>query len=168
MQKGFTVIELLIVIAVIAILATIGLVSYNGFQKKAIDTSVQSDLESIGGELEAYRARPNTANPEQRFPTNATELTTLEIAVGRNSFDTTIPYNLIYCIATTGTNAYQSFKLVAQSKSGTIYLLTEDGFVTHSLTSANLNASFCTSQSMTLGSNGMTTGPTWASWARAS
>ena len=42
--SGFTIVELLIVIVVIAILATISIVAYNGIQNMAHDSVVQSDL----------------------------------------------------------------------------------------------------------------------------
>lgn len=43
-SKGFTIVELLIVIVVIGILAAITIVAYNGIQTRATKTSVQSDL----------------------------------------------------------------------------------------------------------------------------
>lgn len=43
-HQGFTIVELLIVIVVIAILAAITIVSYNGITQRAIDSSLQSDL----------------------------------------------------------------------------------------------------------------------------
>lgn len=45
-KKGFTIVELLIVIVVIAILAAITLVAYNTVTKRAIESSMKSDLES--------------------------------------------------------------------------------------------------------------------------
>lgn len=39
-REGFTIVELLIVIVVIAILATIGVVAYNGIQKRAVNAQV--------------------------------------------------------------------------------------------------------------------------------
>lgn len=41
-KKGFTIVELLIVIVVIAILATISVVAYNGIQARANDASIKS------------------------------------------------------------------------------------------------------------------------------
>ena len=54
-QKGFTIVELLIVVVVIAILAAITIVSYNGITNKANDTAIQSDLKNIGNILEQHR-----------------------------------------------------------------------------------------------------------------
>ena len=48
-RGGFTIVELLIVIVVIGILATIVIVAYNGVRAKAIDVSLQSDLRNAHG-----------------------------------------------------------------------------------------------------------------------
>jgi prepilin-type N-terminal cleavage/methylation domain-containing protein len=55
-HKGFTIVELLIVIVVIAILAAISVVAYNGFQQRAIATILQQDLRSVSTTLELARA----------------------------------------------------------------------------------------------------------------
>lgn len=46
-SKGFTIVELLIVIVVIAILASISVVAYNGIQKRAKDSQRKSDVAEI-------------------------------------------------------------------------------------------------------------------------
>ena len=46
MKRGFTIVELLIVIVVIAILASISIVAYNGVQQRARTTALQSDVRS--------------------------------------------------------------------------------------------------------------------------
>ena len=52
-QKGFTLVELLVVIVVIGILAGISTVSYNGAQQRARDTKRIHDVESIVNALTA-------------------------------------------------------------------------------------------------------------------
>jgi general secretion pathway protein G len=53
-QKGFTIVELLIVIVVIAILATISIVAYRGVQARARDSQRKSDIATIAKALELY------------------------------------------------------------------------------------------------------------------
>lgn len=55
-QRGFTIVELLIVIVVIAILAAISIVAYTGMQNRAHDSAVQSDLRATLGKILEYQA----------------------------------------------------------------------------------------------------------------
>jgi prepilin-type N-terminal cleavage/methylation domain-containing protein len=59
-QTGFTIVELLIVIVVIAILATITVVAYNGVQDRARDSKISADLAVLDKAINA--ARVNTGN----------------------------------------------------------------------------------------------------------
>jgi len=138
-QKGFTIVELVVIIVVIGILASIVGLSYNGIQNSARDTSVQSDLENIAGQLEAYRTQPS--NTAQQFPGNTTQLSSIDFNVSKDSYDTSLAVNLAYCTDTTR----QQFALAAASKSGSIYLMTEDGFRSHSLTKASFTTGLCAS-----------------------
>ena len=52
--RGFTIVELLIVIVVIAILAAITIVAYNGIQQRARDSQRSSDIATIIKALELY------------------------------------------------------------------------------------------------------------------
>lgn len=62
-NRGFTIVELLIVIVVIGILAALVVVTYNGIQQKARDTERKTDINALHGQLEAYQAQNG------RYPT---------------------------------------------------------------------------------------------------
>jgi prepilin-type N-terminal cleavage/methylation domain-containing protein len=55
-SSGFTIVELLVVIVVIAILAAITIVAYNGIQARAKDSSADNALNQIKKGVELYRA----------------------------------------------------------------------------------------------------------------
>lgn len=55
-KNGFTLMELLIAISIVAILMAIGIVSYGTINKQSRDTRRKSDLEQIRSALEMYRA----------------------------------------------------------------------------------------------------------------
>lgn len=61
-SRGFTIIELLVVIVVIAILAAISIVSYNGIQARARDVANDSNVTNILKIAELHRAQ------EGRYP----------------------------------------------------------------------------------------------------
>ncbi len=63
--KGFTIVELLIVIVVIGILALLVITTFSGVQQSARNTERQTDIKALHGQLEAYYAK-NT-----RYPTLA-------------------------------------------------------------------------------------------------
>ena len=59
-KDGFTIVELLIVVVVIAILAAITVVAYNGIQDRAKNTQVQSDIRQVAKLIETYNADKGT------------------------------------------------------------------------------------------------------------
>jgi prepilin-type N-terminal cleavage/methylation domain-containing protein len=63
-RQGFTIVELLIVVVVIAILASITIASYNGVRKNAVNSSIQSTLSQSAKKIEMYRS----SNPTNLFP----------------------------------------------------------------------------------------------------
>lgn len=67
-DKGFTIVELLIVIVIIGILAAITIVAYNGIQNRGKTASGQSNANAIVKKLEAYNA-VNSA-----YPTTKTQI----------------------------------------------------------------------------------------------
>ena len=96
-SSGFTIVELLIVVVVIAILAAISLVAYNGIQQRARDAQMLSDLTNAAKKFEIY-AVDNGA-----YPNSATQLSTMQI---RMSFSP-VSSNVLSCTnATTGYAVY--------------------------------------------------------------
>ena len=55
-SKGFTIVELLIVIVVIAILATLVIVTFTGIQQRARDSQRQTDVNAVASHLAAFYA----------------------------------------------------------------------------------------------------------------
>ena len=164
MHKGFTVVELIIVIAVIGILATIAIVAYNGSQNRAYDSAVQSDLDNASGLIEGFRVNLSSS---RLFPANTSDLASAGILVTKKSYDQTTATNFVYCA---NTSDYQSYTVSALIKSGITFLMSQDGFHTSSLTSADFaNAStLCSGMSLSLVSAGMSPAGTWQSWVGGS
>lgn len=67
-QRGFTIVELLIVIVVIGILAAITIVAYNGITNRAKVTTIQSDLSNATNSLESYKIGTSTTD---QYPANS-------------------------------------------------------------------------------------------------
>jgi type II secretion system protein G len=65
LQRGFTIVELLIVIVVIGILAALVVTTYNGIQQKARDTERKTDVNALHSHAEAFQAENG------RYPTMA-------------------------------------------------------------------------------------------------
>jgi len=55
-KSGFTIVELLIVVVVIAILAAISIVAYSSIQQRARDSQRMSDIKTLAKALELYHA----------------------------------------------------------------------------------------------------------------
>ena len=62
--KGFTIVELLVVIVVIGILAAITIVAFNGVSQRAVGALMQSDLSGVAKQVATY------AVTEDSYPSN--------------------------------------------------------------------------------------------------
>jgi prepilin-type N-terminal cleavage/methylation domain-containing protein len=89
-KRGFTIVELLVVIAVIAILAAISIVSYGAWKKQAATAQVKSDLNAVAAAMESARTFNNaypTTLPGTVAPSKDVSLSSGVIGDG-----------LIYCV----------------------------------------------------------------------
>lgn len=55
-RRGFTIVELLVVVIVIGLLATVSIVAYNGIQARSRDAARASDISRMKSALFAYNA----------------------------------------------------------------------------------------------------------------
>ena len=62
-RRGFTIVELLIVIVIIGILATIVIVAYNGIKARADEASLQSEVSQLNKKLLTYKVTNSDALP---------------------------------------------------------------------------------------------------------
>lgn len=125
-QTGFTIVELLIVIVVIGVLATITVVAYNGVQNRANDVAVQADLRKIGSKIVEFKINNDTIPVAGMADFGDMGLRVSKSAYGAHYVPSSTGYNLIYCRNSTS-NPSTEFVLVAASKSGNVYAYRDGG-----------------------------------------
>lgn len=115
-QRGFTIVELLVVVVVIGILASFVIISYNGINQKAISASLQSDLSSAATELKMY------------FTDNGSYPQSLN-----GSYCPQNPADARYCLKSSSGNSltycslapYNGYTLADSSSNGTTYKISD-------------------------------------------
>ena len=99
--RGFTLVELLMVIGIIGLLAAIAIAQFTSYRASAIDSQMKSDLKNAAVAMDSYFAE------KQSYPTTVTAITT----VGFNSTaGVTLTINVI---------SPNSFTLTASAPNGT-------------------------------------------------
>ena len=81
-DKGFTIVELLIVIVIIGILAAITIVAYNGIQNRGKLSSAQSTQNVVGKKAEAWNSIQGSYPNYCQLATNTTNATGTGTGVG--------------------------------------------------------------------------------------
>jgi len=94
LAQGFTIVELLIVIVVIAVLAAISIIAFNGVQSRAIDSAGKSDIKTVNTKLKIFEI------DNSRYPVSDTELSASIAQPTSRVYNTSKTYNLVYCINT--------------------------------------------------------------------
>ncbi|MNQ09269.1 putative major pilin subunit [compost metagenome] len=110
--RGFTIVELLIVIVIIGILAAITIVAYNGVQQRAKESTLKSDLANVARKMSADNALTGSYALTQGAVDDNKGLSA--------SNGTTYQFQstgVAYCV--TGTNGNVSFKVSSASSSPT-------------------------------------------------
>lgn len=108
-QKGFTIVELLIVIVVIAILAAITIVAFNGIQNRAKASSAQSAANTVIKKAEAANSvassYPSATTGTNGFAANAeSNLTGSGVTLGAFTTAPANPATIEYQVCTTPSN----------------------------------------------------------------
>lgn len=108
-QSGFTIVELLIVVVVIAILAAVTIIAYNGIQNRARTSAVSSAASQAGRQLLTYApVNGDTYPTEAQFQLSSFRLGTLKLP--EDTPEATYDYFVSddqksFCLSVTNTNA---------------------------------------------------------------
>lgn len=87
-NKGFTIVELLVVIVVVAILAAIAIVSYNGITRSAEETALKSNLRSAATKVTLHKSQSGSY-PDglgEVGVAEESEITQLQYSGGTNTY----------------------------------------------------------------------------------
>lgn len=101
-RSGFTIVELLIVVVVIAILAAITIVAYNGIQNRAKASAAQSAASQVSKKIALWQVDNPNQTPSQET------LNTLTASVSGTTLQYSPSSNGVYCITAT-TNGISYF-----------------------------------------------------------
>ena len=148
-QSGFTIVELLIVIVVIAILAAITIVAYNGIQNRAKQSAAQQAVSQANKKILAYAALNNDEYPPSLSAAGVTDETGLEYSYNNSSSPRT--YGVT---ATNGNFSYYVSNVTSTPTSGGYQGHSQNGNV--AVTNFITNPSFETSMNNWSLANGAT------------
>ncbi|MCZ6621063.1 MAG: prepilin-type N-terminal cleavage/methylation domain-containing protein [Deltaproteobacteria bacterium] len=110
-EMGFTIIELLVVVAITGILVAIAIPQFNAYRRKSYESHVKSDLRNAAAAEEAYFAAnltyiSGTLNSNTPTGFRKTPGVTLSAAIGSSTFQLTASHAM--CGSTTWTYSSSS------------------------------------------------------------
>lgn len=117
-QKGFTIVELLIVIVVIAILAAISIVAYNGVQSRSKNQQTVSAIRAYYSALKAYGVDNNTLPTSTGCLGQAQFYTSNPCYIGANTYNYNAALNTSLDLYINSAPSLPSGRAVSGSNSG--------------------------------------------------
>ena len=125
---GFTIVELLVVIVILAVLSTVTIVVYGGVTARAYDSVVQSDLARFAKQIELAAADTGVypkGGGIRWTPTTWPDSSDSTIFPGftyrasKQAYETNLFRNLFYCEGNIG--GVRAYRITAKSKSGKVF-----------------------------------------------
>lgn len=134
-HQGFTIVELLIVIVVLAVLAAISFAAYQGMQTRAHNSALQNDLTQFARKIQLIAADTGAIPPGGTAKLTASTPSTgsviqspggVTMKVTQNSYYYTDATsggmaNFIYCSGPSSSSGQAVFAIVATSRSGVMH-----------------------------------------------
>jgi len=125
LMRGFTMVELIIIISVISALASIVVVSYSTGKTRSNDVAVKQDLVKIADALNVYYSDNGS------YPTNqAAFLTVTSAKVSIGNYASNGASAVLYCVDNAASNLGDSMAVIAKSASGNIFYIKDENQVT--------------------------------------
>lgn len=135
---GFTIVELLIVVVVIAVLASVTVVAYSGIQNQAHDAVIKSDLATIKKRFDMYYQEHGVIPTSNQQLAEA--LASFRAASQSYATSPTTNHNLIHCWG----SQQGTYAIVSLSKSGDAYFVTAHSGIQPLTTTWSSQSPICT------------------------
>lgn len=130
-QRGFTIVELIIVIVVIGVLTAILVVGYGAVQNNAHDAAVKADLQKIDDAMKQF-----ALDHEGVFPASGTDMLTLGLKLNQDAYNTSNKANIYLCTNATATE----YAVISMAKSGKRFLVKSESGISEYTGSVVWNA----------------------------
>lgn len=157
--RGFTIVELLIVIVVIGVLAAITIIAFNGVVARANDASVQSDLKNAAQRFQNYLTETGNV-PTSSYVTAGS----LDIKIAKSAYSLGNAGGRNFGVCAVTSPGVQKYGIVALTANGSRYSYTSSEGLKKFTTPFPANsADLCTA----LGMSNVETGA-WNTWGTES